>query len=136
MKIQNSTANNVSFGIKVPTKQVVDLVSGLRTEGTNDLFLKVTGLSNEKMLTTMSSDTIEFAKSYCAKQITKANPEFQKLVETRDDLMQFIKNAFSQRNGGKLRQLNELFDAREAEKTRLLESLPETLDIKDIKLPL
>ena len=134
MQIQNN--HNVSFGAKVPTKQLVDFVSGIRTEETNELFLNLTGLTNEKMLSTMNSDTIEFAKSYCSKQVTNTMPIFSKLTELRDNLFQAIQKTATDKSGGQLRRIAELFDAKDAEKASILNKLPESVDLPEIKLPL
>lgn len=136
MNIQKISASNVSFGIKVPTKEVINLVSGNNSEEATNVFLKLTGLNKDKMLTTMNSDVIQFSKDQCAEELIKIKPELGKLAKAREELIQFINSSLHQTNGGKLSRVNELFDAREAEKTKLLETLPEELDIPQIKLPI
>ncbi len=136
MQVQNTQANKVSFGVKVPTKQLVDFMSGIRTDETNQVFLKLTGLSNEKMLTTMSSDVIEFSKSYCTKTIADSDPIFKKLIDIKKNLSDFFRAAISDKSNSNLDKITELSNAKDAEKINLLKKLPDVIDLPEIKLPL
>lgn len=135
MKIQQTPAFNVSFGIKVPTKDVINLVSGIESKETTDLFTKLTGISNEKMLTSMNKDVIESGKSYCASEVTKFMPELKNLAKIKEDLHQLIIEASSRTDGGVLTKVNNLFTSREVERNNLFERLPGEIDIPQIKLP-
>ncbi len=135
MKVQSFGSNIVQFGVKVPTEQVIDLISGMKTNETRDVFCKLTGVTQEKMLTSMNRDMIEVAQKHCAGKIAAFRLEFAKLAKIASDLEIMKHRAFQLNQEGKIYKLTNLIDEINAEKANLLKTMPESLDIPKIKLP-
>lgn len=133
MKVQKISPYKVTFGIKVPTKNVIDLVSGMRSEEATDVFLKLTGISNEKTLAKMNTSLIEASKNYCAEKIVELKPELEKLAQIKQEITTFLQSS-NDTHGGKLRRMTELYNARESEKAKLLKNMTPEIDIPKIKL--
>lgn len=135
MTINNTQPVSPSFGIKVPTKDVISLISGNNSTETTKLLCELTGIPKDKMLTTMSSDVIQFSKDYCAKEIANTQPAFKNLLEIKQTLSKAVKD-FAAGINRSMENLNSLFQKRDSEITKLSKELGENIDINSIKLPL
>ncbi len=134
MKINPINNSNVSFGVKIPTKQVVNLISGLSVDNPTKLLSDLTGTDEVILYSQIDSAVFEFASKDCVRKLCDQRPELQNLRRLAQDMSDKIRTYIGARSEDNLKAINVAAAKREAESEAILKSFPELMDITPVKV--
>lgn len=131
MKIESIKSSNPSFGIKVPTRAVAELVSGEASD--IKLVQTLTGLTEQEMIL-ISTDRINVIKGSCIAAICK-NPLLNHLFKTSQELSTSISKFIGDKTEANKALMEKCITKRTIEKNVVLSRLPHFIDLEKVTIP-